>query len=71
MGVPTRQGAIVHGACDAQTFVPITRLSASLEAEEQLLADRESVELAALPEVSVDGEEWLLPYGFLPPSQHL
>jgi hypothetical protein len=72
MGIPTRHGAMVHGACDVQTFVPITRLSAALEAEEQLLANLESVELAALPEVvSVGGEELLLPYGFVSASQHL
>lgn len=71
MGIPTRHGAMVHGACDVQTFVPITRLSIALEAEEQLLANLESVELAALPEVSVGGEELLLPYGFVSTSQHL
>jgi Fe-S-cluster containining protein len=71
MGIPTRHGAMVHGACDVQTFVPITRLSAALEAEEQLLANLESVELAALPEVSVGGEELLLPYGFVSTPQHL
>ena len=71
MGIPTRHGAMVHGACDVQTFVPITRLSIALEAEEQLLANLESVELAALPEVSVGGEELLLPYGFVSASQHL
>ena len=71
MGIPTRHGAMVHGACEVQTFVPITRLPAALEAEEQLLANLESVELAALPEVSVAGEELLLPYGFVSTSQHL
>jgi Fe-S-cluster containining protein len=65
MGIPTRQDAMVYGACSIQTFVPITRLSASLEAEERELATHEAVELAALPEVAADGEEVLLPYGFL------
>ena len=71
MGIPTREDGMVHGACEVQTFVPITRLSAALEAEEQHLANLESVELAALPEVSVRGEELLLPYGFVSTSQHL
>ena len=65
MGIPVRQGAMVQGACDVQTFVPIRQLSASLEAEEQALANLESAELAALPEVSAEGEEVLLPYGFV------
>ena len=65
MGIPIRQGALVHGACAVQTFVPITRLSASLDAEEQELAALESAELAALPEVLEEGEETFLPYGFV------
>lgn len=68
MGIPARQGATINGACGVQTFVPIARLSAALEAEEQELAKREAVELTALPEVAADGEEILLPYGFLPYS---
>jgi hypothetical protein len=56
---------MVYGACGIQTFVPITRLTASLEAEERELARREADELAALPEVAAEGEEILLPYGFL------
>jgi Fe-S-cluster containining protein len=66
MGIPARQDAMVNGACAIQTFVPITRLSASLEAEEQELAALEAAELAALPEVVVEGEELLLPYAFVP-----
>jgi hypothetical protein len=65
MGIPSRQNAVVHGACAVQTFVPITRLSASLEAEEQELAALEAAELAALPEVVVEGEEILMPYAFV------
>jgi Fe-S-cluster containining protein len=65
MGIPTRQDAMAYGACGIQTFVPIVRLSASLEAEEHELATREAIELTALPEVAADGEEVLLPYGFL------
>jgi hypothetical protein len=66
MGIPARQDAMVNGACAIQTFVPITRLSASLEAEEQELAVLEAAELAALPEVAAEGEELLLPYAFVP-----
>lgn len=65
MGIPIRQVALVHGACAVQTFVPITRLSASLEAEEQELAGLEAAELTALPEVVEAGEETFLPYGFV------
>ena len=65
MGIPMREGATVNGACAVQTFVPIVRLPASFTAEEQVLADRESAELAMLPEVATDGEELLLPYGFV------
>jgi len=66
MGIPARQDAMVNGACAVQTFVPIARLTASLEAEEQELAALEAAELAALPEVAAEGEEILLPYAFVP-----
>jgi Fe-S-cluster containining protein len=65
MGIPTREAAMVNGACDVQTFVPIVRLSESLEAEEQTLAQQESVQLAALTEATAEGEEVFLPYGFV------
>ena len=68
MGIPTRQHTMVQGACEVQTFVPIVRLSDSLAAEEQELAALEATELAALPEVATEGEEILLPYGFLSPG---
>jgi Fe-S-cluster containining protein len=71
MGIPARQDAMINGACGVQTFVPIARLSAALEAEEHELAKREAVELAALPEVAANGEEILLPYGFLSSSMGL
>jgi hypothetical protein len=45
--------------------VPIVRLSASLETEEQELANQEAAELAKLPEVAEGGEELFLPYGLL------
>ena len=66
MGIPARQDASVNGACLVQTFVPITRLSSALEAEEQELAALEATQLAALPEVAAGGEEILLPYAFVP-----
>ena len=46
--------------------MPIARLSASLEAEEQELAALDAAELAALPEVAAEGEEILLPYALVP-----
>jgi len=66
MGIPARQDAMVNGACAVQTFVPIARLTASLEVEEQELAALEAAELAGLPEVAAEGEEILLPYAFVP-----
>lgn len=65
MGIPTREGSMVNGACAVQTFVPIVRLSAQLEAEEQELAALEAAELDALPEVAAEGEEILIPYAFV------
>jgi Fe-S-cluster containining protein len=65
MGIPMREGLMVNGACNVQTFVPIVRLPESLETEEQAMARRESAELAMLPEVAREGEELLLPYGFV------
>jgi Fe-S-cluster containining protein len=66
MGIPTRQDATVNGACSVQTFVPIVRLSASLETEEQELAASEAALLEVLPEVATEGEELLVPYAFVP-----
>ena len=65
MGIPSRQNGMVYGACDVQTFVPIVRLSATLETEEQELANQEAAELAKLPEVAEEGEELFFPYGLL------
>jgi Fe-S-cluster containining protein len=66
MGIPTEESGKVTGACEVQTFVPIVRLSASLRSEEQELARREAEELDAHRTASgADGEEMLLPYGFL------
>ena len=65
MGIPTREHGMVNGACAVQSFVPIVRLADSFALEEDALARRESAELAKLPEVAVEGEEILLPYGFV------
>ena len=62
------QDAIVNGACPIQTFVPVTRLSASLEMEEQELAAAEAAALERLPQVIMEGEEIFLPYAFVPAS---
>jgi Fe-S-cluster containining protein len=64
MGIPTEAGDMVEGACSVQTFVPIVRLSASLRAEEQELADWEAEELAE-HRAAIEGQEILLPYSFL------
>lgn len=67
MGIPIEAGPGIQGACLVQTFVPIRRLSASFRNEEQRLADNEA---AILNQIRVtgdlQGEEVLLPYGFLP-----
>ena len=65
MGIPMRQDSRVNGACEVQTFVPIVRLPSSLAAEEETLAALEAAELAALPDVASEGEELMLPYGFV------
>lgn len=66
MGIPTEERGQVTGACAVQTFVPIVRLSASLRSEEQELAGQEAEELDAHRTISgAEGEEMLLPYGFL------
>jgi Fe-S-cluster containining protein len=70
MGIPTEQAGITSGACEVQTFVPLVRLSASIRAEEDSLAAREAhaLERHRLAE-QADGEEVLLPYGFVPQKQ--
>lgn len=67
MGIPEEDASLVNGACAVQTFVPIVRLPASLRAEEERLAHREAVRLEEVREAAgAEGEEVLLPYGFLP-----
>ena len=64
MGIPTQAGPMVEGACCVQTFVPIVRVSESLRAEEQELANLEAAALTVRG-TSARGEEILLPYAFL------
>ena len=67
MGIPTEEAGVISGACDIQTFVPIVRLSALLRTEEDELAEREARALDTCRlNMGAEGEEVLLPYGFLP-----
>jgi Fe-S-cluster containining protein len=70
MGIPSEQAGITSGACEVQTFIPIVRLSASIRADEDQLAQQEASALnrQRLAE-NAEGEEVLLPYGFLPQQQ--
>jgi hypothetical protein len=66
MGIPIEDEGMVTGACEVQTFVPIVRLSAALRAEEDVLSQQEAQTLDAYNFIAgTDGEELLLPYGFL------
>ena len=66
MGIPTEEGGVTSGACEVQTFIPIFRLSAAMRAEEDELARREARALERYClDKKTDGEELLLPYGFL------
>lgn len=66
MGVPTEQDGITHGACQVQTFIPIVKLSVGLREEEDELAQQEAEALAQRKlTLTAEGEELLLPYGFL------
>lgn len=66
MGIPTEDGGMVNGACEVQSFVPIVRLSSSLRAEEDALSLQEAQALDAHHSLTgTEGEELLLPYGFL------
>jgi Fe-S-cluster containining protein len=69
MGLPVESHDLVHGACEVQTFVPIIRLSQALREEEDRLAEIEAGLIDEQRQItSNDGEEVLLPYGFLSPS---
>ncbi|HEX8749808.1 MAG TPA: YkgJ family cysteine cluster protein [Nitrospira sp.] len=67
MGIPIEEGGMVNGACTIQTFVPIVRLSRSLREEADALSLQEAQALDAHISIAgTEGEELLLPYGFLP-----
>lgn len=69
MGLPVESEGIAHGACEVQTFVPVIRVSQALRQEEDRLAETEARLINEQRHItSHDGEEVLLPYGFLPPS---
>jgi len=69
MGLPIEVGSLTQGACSVQTFVPIRRLSSTFRDEEQWLADKEATVLNQFRLTRrIQGEEVLLPYGFLPDS---
>jgi len=69
MGLPIEEGSLTQGACSVQTFVPIRRLPATFRDEEQCLADKEAMVLNQFRLTRrIQGEEVLLPYGFLPDS---
>ncbi len=70
MGIPTEQAGITAGACEIQTFVPILRLPAAIRADENELAREEAKALETHRlAAQAEGEEVLLPYGFLPRSE--
>ncbi len=66
MGIPTDDQGLVQGACEVQTFVPVTRLSRALRDEEARLAREEADALdRAERQAGTPGEELFLPFGFL------
>lgn len=69
MGLPLETDGLIHGACEVQTFIPVLRVSQALRQEEDRLAEREAGLIAEQQQIALrDGEEVLLPYGFLSPS---
>ncbi|HKN86128.1 MAG TPA: YkgJ family cysteine cluster protein [Nitrospiraceae bacterium] len=69
MGLPVESNGLVYGACEVQTFVPVIRVSEALRQEEDRLAKTEARLIEEQRHMtSHDGEEVLLPYGFLSPS---
>ena len=69
MGIPVDESGTVRGACEVQTSVPLIRLTQSFRREEQRLAELEaallSVRKAESDTLLQQGEEVMLPYGFL------
>lgn len=69
MGLPVETNGVVQGACDVQAFVPVIRISQALREEEEQLAQQEARLIDEQRHIGAnDGEEVLLPYGFLSPS---
>jgi Fe-S-cluster containining protein len=69
MGLPVEIDGLVQGACEVQTFIPVIRVSQALRQEEDRLAEKETGLIAEQRHAtSSEGEEVLLPYGFLSPS---
>jgi len=67
MGIPAESDGVLSGACAVQTAVPVIRLSKALREEENLLAEMEAEELAAVRQHDgAQGEELFLPFAFLP-----
>lgn len=71
MGIPVEEKALVHGACEVQTAVPVVRLPRVLREEEDRLAAAEASHIQAAPGTRINragvrsDDEVLLPYGFL------
>src|SRR5687768_13718578 len=69
MGLPIEVNGFTQGACEVQTFIPVIRISEALRQEEDRLAEQEARLIAKQRYMtSSNGEEALLPYGFLPSS---
>lgn len=69
MGIPVDEDGLMRGACEVQTSVPLIRLTPSFRREEHRLAELEAA-LLSVRKVEPDapsqqGEEVMLPYGFL------
>ena len=71
MGIPVEEERIVRGACEVQTAIPLIKLSQILRAQEDDLAAQEAHALQHRKNAAdrsarpAEGEEVLLPYGFL------
>lgn len=69
MGLPVEVNGVTQGACEVQTFIPVIRISEVLRQEEDRLAEQEAGLIAEQRYMTLsNGEEVLLPYGFLPLS---
>lgn len=66
MGIPVESDGMVYGACRVQNAVPIVRPSPSLRTDFGRLTEDESVALSILRQAQPqEGDELLLPYGFI------